>query len=100
MKNIRAVVEVTNSRPKRRPMVVLSSSLSLLALVRTPSAVHSGLPGRSGPGPFSGSTVTCSCKCNFATLTDSYFRAALCAGILLERAQMPLPHLTCKCPLA
>jgi hypothetical protein len=99
MKNIRAVVEVTNSRPKRRPMVVLSSSLSLLALV-PPSAVHSGLPGRTGPGHFSGSTVTRSCKCNFATLTDSYFRAALCAGILLEPAQMPLPHLTCKCPLA
>ena len=34
------------------------------------------------------------------TLIDSCFRAALCAGILLEPAQITLLHLTCKCPLA
>jgi hypothetical protein len=51
MKNIRAVVDVTNSRPKRRPMVVLSSSVE----VRRVALLLPSL-GPAGPSRFSAST--------------------------------------------
>lgn len=111
MKNIRAVVKATNSRPKRRPMVglVVERRFGSSALLPRPSAGSLGPAGPPWSRTFSvgqleraseSVDVHCNGKCNFATLIDSCFRVALCAGILLRPAQILLPHLTCKCPLA
>ena len=99
MKNIRAVVKVTIIRPKRRPMVDLSSSVE--PGLAGPHCFRLSLvpAGPPRPGPFqlvrsSRVDVNCRCKCNFPTLIDSCFRAVLCAGIQLEPAQIPLLCLT------
>ncbi len=91
MKNIRAVVKVTISRPKRRPIVVLSVARCELA---SSLPVHPDRTGRRRAflSPRDGRLD----QCNLAALTDNCFRAVLCAGIRLPPDQMPLQRLTCQ----